>query len=57
MSEKYRKEKDVLGELDVPADAYWGVNTQRAIMNFQISDKRFPKIFISSLAEVKKHVF
>lgn len=54
MSEKFRKEKDVLGELDVPADAYWGVNTQRAIMNFQISDKRFPKIFISSLAEVKK---
>jgi len=54
MSEKYRKEKDVLGELDVPADAYWGANTQRAIMNFQISDKRFPKIFITSLAEVKK---
>ncbi len=54
MSEKFRKEKDVLGELDVPADAYWGVNTQRAIMNFQISDKRFPKIFITSLAEVKK---
>ena len=54
MSEKFRKEKDMLGELDVPADAYWGVNTQRAIMNFQISDKRFPKIFITSLAEVKK---
>jgi len=54
MSEKFRKEKDVLGELNVPADAYWGVNTQRAILNFQISDKRFPKIFITSLAEVKK---
>jgi fumarate hydratase class II len=54
MSKEYRIEKDVLGEIKVPSDVYWGVNTQRAILNFQISDKRFPKIFIRSLAEVKK---
>ena len=51
---KYRIEKDVLGEIKVPENAYWGVNTQRAIENFQISGTRFPKIFITSLAELKK---
>ena len=54
MSKEFRKEKDVLGEINVPSDVYWGVNTQRAIQNFQISDKRFPKIFILALAQVKK---
>ncbi len=50
----YRTEKDALGEVQVPEKVYWGVNTQRAIKNFQISSKIFPKIFISSLAELKK---
>ncbi len=54
MSKEYRIEKDVLGEIKVPSNVYWGVNTQRAILNFQISNKKFPKIFIKSLAEVKK---
>ena len=34
---EFRKEKDLLGELDVPKDVYWGINTQRAINNFKIS--------------------
>ena len=51
---KYRIEKDILGEIKVPENAYWGINTQRAIENFQISGTRFPKIFITSLAELKK---
>ena len=50
----FRIEKDVLGEVEVPSNAYWGINTQRAIENFQISRKKFPKIFIISLAQVKK---
>ncbi|MHA2471601.1 MAG: class II fumarate hydratase [Promethearchaeota archaeon] len=50
----YRTEKDALGEVQVPEKVYWGVNTQRAIKNFQISGRIFPKIFISSLAELKK---
>jgi len=50
----YRIEKDVLGEVEVPSDVYWGVNTQHAIRNFQISGKKFPLIFITSLAQVKK---
>jgi fumarate hydratase class II len=51
---KFRIEKDVLGELKVPDNAYWGINTQRAIENFKISGKKFPPIFIYSLAELKK---
>jgi len=50
----FRVEKDMLGEIEVPIDAYWGVNTQRAIKNFQISGKTFPQIFILSLAQLKK---
>lgn len=52
--DKTRKEKDSIGELDVPADAYWGINTQRAILNFKISGKPFSPQFIHSLAQVKK---
>ncbi len=50
----YRIEKDVLGEIEVPIDVYWGINTQRAIQNFKISGKKFPNIFIMSLAQLKK---
>ncbi len=49
-----RKEKDALGELEVPADVYWGINTERAIRNFKISGRRMPEEFIIALAHVKK---
>lgn len=52
--EKTRREKDSIGELDVPLDVYWGINTQRAIMNFQISGRQFPREFIIALAQVKR---
>jgi fumarate hydratase class II len=54
MKSKTRKERDVLGEVEVPKNAYWGITTQRAIQYFQISRRRFPASFIRSLAEVKK---
>ncbi|MFX0002817.1 MAG: class II fumarate hydratase [Candidatus Hodarchaeota archaeon] len=50
----FRLEKDILGEIKVPSNVYWGVNTQRALKNFQISGRTFPQIFIISLAQVKK---
>lgn len=50
----YRIEKDAIGETEVPLDVYWGINTQRAIMNFQISGKTFSTEFIRALAQVKK---
>jgi fumarate hydratase class II len=54
MKAKTRKEKDVFGTLEVPRNTYWGINTQRAIQNFQISGRRFPKSFVLALAKVKK---
>ncbi|MFX0108315.1 MAG: class II fumarate hydratase [Candidatus Hodarchaeota archaeon] len=51
---KMRKEQDALGELEVPAEAYWGISTQRAIKNFKISGRPFPEDFIRALGKVKK---
>lgn len=53
---QFRKESDLLGELDVPMEAYYGVQTQRAIENFHISGQKlssYPR-FIRALAFVKK---
>lgn len=50
----FRREKDAIGELDVPEDAYFGINTQRALENFQISGQRMPEDFVRALAQVKK---
>ena len=49
-----RIEKDFLGELKVPKDAYWGAQTQRAIENFPISGIRFGRRFIYALGLIKK---
>jgi len=51
---EYRIEKDFLGEVKVPKDAYWGVQTQRAIENFPISGIRFGRRFIYALGLIKK---
>lgn len=51
---KYRDEKDSMGTVRVPADAYYGSQTQRAVENFPISKLRFPPEFIHGLALVKK---
>jgi fumarate hydratase, class II len=49
-----RTEKDSLGEMQVPADALYGAQTQRAVENFPISNLRFPRSFIAALGRVKK---
>src|SRR5437763_13587734 len=49
----YRTERDFLGELKVPKDAYWGAQTQRAIENFPISGIRFGRGFIYALGLIK----
>ena len=38
---KYRVEKDTMGEVNVPYDALWGAQTQRALENFKISGIKF----------------
>src|SRR5436309_342429 len=50
---EFRVEKDFLGEVKVPKDAYWGVQTQRAIENFPISGIRFGRRFIYALGLIK----
>ncbi|WP_246988497.1 class II fumarate hydratase [Halorientalis marina] len=50
----YRTERDSLGEMQVPADAYWGAQTQRALANFPISGISFGRRFVRALGVVKK---
>ena len=51
---EYRIEKDSLGEVQVPAEAYYGAQTQRAINNFHISGLRPWRAFIWSMATIKQ---
>ena len=52
----YRIEKDTMGEVKVPAHAYYGAQTQRSIDNFKIAQdiNRMPKEIISAFAYLKK---
>lgn len=50
----FRIEKDSLGEMRVPENAYYGAQTGRAIENFPISDARFPRPFIKALGIIKR---
>ena len=52
--DEFRTEADSLGEMQVPADAYWGAQTQRAVENFPISGIGFGRRFIRALGIVKK---
>ncbi|MFN3590812.1 MAG: class II fumarate hydratase [Thermaurantiacus sp.] len=49
-----REERDALGPVMVPADAYWGAQTQRAIANFPIGQERMPPEIVHALALVKQ---
>ena len=51
---KTRSEKDSLGTKEVPADAYYGIQTLRAVENFPVSGWRMPRRFLRALARVKK---
>jgi aspartate ammonia-lyase len=50
----YRRERDALGELDVPADAYYGIQTLRAVENFPISGLRAPRPLVDATILVKR---
>src|ERR1700733_2292611 len=50
----YRIETDSMGEVKVPADKYWGAQTQRSLENFKIGGDRFPKEMIRALGILKK---
>src|SRR5215468_4007141 len=55
MKTNHRAESDSMGRMEVPAQAYYGAQTARAVENFPISDLRFPRQFIRALGLIKKH--
>ena len=48
-----RIERDTLGEIAVPADRYWGAQTQRALQNFKIGEERMPRPLLRALGIIK----
>ncbi len=51
---EYRIEHDTMGEVKVPADRYWGAQTQRSYENFKIGTQRIPSDIISAFGVLKK---
>ena len=49
-----RTDRDSMGPMEVPVDAYYGASTMRAVLNFPISTLRFPSTFVRCLGLVKK---
>ena len=50
----YRTEHDSMGEVPVPADRYWGAQTQRSLENFPIGDEKMPVEIIRAFGHIKK---
>ncbi|TAF35268.1 MAG: class II fumarate hydratase [Cytophagales bacterium] len=50
----FRKERDTMGEVLVPADKYWGAQTQRSLQNFNIGKAKMPQEIIEAFAILKK---
>jgi len=53
-SDAFRIEQDSMGEMKVPGSAYYGAQTQRAVENFPISARRFPRSFIAAMGMIKR---
>jgi fumarate hydratase, class II len=51
---KFRTEHDTMGPVEVPADKYWGAQTQRSIENFKIGNQKMPDEIIRAFAILKK---
>ncbi|HET7875107.1 MAG TPA: class II fumarate hydratase, partial [Methylomirabilota bacterium] len=51
---KTRRETDSMGAVEVPADRYWGAQTQRSLQHFRIGGERFPRELIRALGLIKK---
>ncbi|MBV8739042.1 MAG: class II fumarate hydratase [Alphaproteobacteria bacterium] len=49
-----RRETDSMGEIEVPADRYWGAQTQRSLVHFSIGDDRMPKRVYHAYGHIKK---
>jgi len=53
MRDSFRIERDTMGDMQVPASALYGPQTARAVQNFPISGKRFPRSFVRALGMIK----
>jgi len=53
---KTRIEKDTMGEIEVPENAYWGAQTQRSIQNFKIGEEKMPYEITRAFSYLKKAV-
>ena len=51
---KTRTERDTMGEMEVPAEAYYGASTQRAVINFPVSGLRLPRRFLRAMGMIKR---
>ncbi|MFH1812570.1 MAG: class II fumarate hydratase [Pseudomonadota bacterium] len=54
MTTATRTERDAFGDIEVPADALWGAQTQRSLAHFHISTERMPDALLEALARVKR---
>jgi fumarate hydratase class II len=54
MKKAVRIESDSMGEIEVPADKYWGAQTQRSLLHFNIGDDKMPREMIRALGILKK---
>ena len=51
---KTRTESDTMGKVEVPADRYWGAQTERSLAHFKIGGERFPREMIRAFGILKK---
>ena len=51
---EYRIERATMGEVKVPADKYWGAQTQRSFENFKIGTEKMPKEIVKAFGIMKK---
>lgn len=54
MKKKVKIVKDSFGTMELPADKYWGAQTQRSLINFKINDEKMPLALIHALVFIKK---
>ena len=54
MANKTRLESDSMGTIEVPAEHYWGAQTQRSLIHFAIGDDRMPRVIYHAYGYIKK---
>lgn len=52
---KWRREKDTMGEMSIPVGKYWGAQTARSLKNFKIGEERIPRPLLKALIILKKN--